>query len=283
MPFRARNIAGLAITATIAGAIATAGLTTASAASLSCTDLSGLSGTTLTSCIHDPPPAGGVRRQDRREGRRGLPQGQAADRRRRRRPYTALDSAADRATVVAQQSRARAAAVAAQLARTGGSVGQTTEVLLSGDGASSVLYHLSRMSEMTAGHEPARRPSRSSDQAQADDLSQQAEARGRSARRRRSSRRRTSTTRRSRRRPPPTLLVAKAEEKQSPGSNAAYVTAYADLPSDASVAAKVVAFARAQIGEPVRLRRRRPELVGLLGPHDGRLRGRRAGTSAATA
>jgi cell wall-associated NlpC family hydrolase len=47
-----------------------------------------------------------------------------------------------------------------------------------------------------------------------------------------------------------TLLVAKAEDKQSPGSNTANVRAYADLASDASVAAKVIAFARAQIGKP---------------------------------
>ena len=47
-----------------------------------------------------------------------------------------------------------------------------------------------------------------------------------------------------------TLLVGKAQEKRSPGSNSTYVSAYTSLPSDASVAAKVVAFARAQIGDP---------------------------------
>src|SRR5205823_2193956 len=86
---------------------------------------------------------------------------------------TALATASDRAALVAARSHARAAAVAAQLARTGGSVGQTTEVLLSGSGATEMLYHLSRMDELTTDTTTLDATAKR-DQAQADDLQQQA-------------------------------------------------------------------------------------------------------------
>jgi cell wall-associated NlpC family hydrolase len=247
VPFRARNIAGLAITATIAGAIATAGLTTASAASLSCTDLTGLTGKNLTSCIHT------LRQQAESAGKTAAKADEAYLKAKQQtaaaeKASADLDSAAGRATLVAQRSRARAAAVAAQLARTGGSVGQTTEVLLSGDGASEVLYHLSRMSEMTAGTSQLASVAKQ-DQAQADDLSQQAKlAAERLAGEEQHAKDLFAKAKQAA--ASATLLVAKAEEKQTPGSNATNVAAYAGLPSDASVAAKAVAFARAQIGEP---------------------------------
>ena len=271
MPFRARNIAGLAITATIAGAIATAGITTASAASLSCGDLSGLSGTTLTSCIHT------FRQQAETAGKTAAKADEAYLQAKQRtataqKTAIALDDAANRAEVVAQQSRARAAAVAAQLARTGGTVGQTTEVLLSGDGASSVLYHLSRMSEMTADTSQLAGTAKH-DQAQADDLSQQAKlAADRLAGQEQQAKDLYAKAKQSA--SAATLLVAKAEEKRSPGTTKAYVAAYAGLSSDASVAAKVIAFARAQIGEPY--------VFGAAGPNSWDCSGLTMGAYAST-
>jgi cell wall-associated NlpC family hydrolase len=247
VPIRARNIAGFTLTAAVAGAIAASGLTTASATTLSCTDISSLSGATLTSCIHT------LRLQAESAGRTAAKADEAYleakhETAAAKRQHDALDSAADRAAVIAARSRGRAAAVAAQLARTGGSVGQTTEVLLAGNGASETLYHLSRMSELTSDTSQLASDAKR-DQAQADDLSKQAElaaarvaAEEQDAKELYQKAKKTSDAAR--------LLVAKAEEKRSPGSNAKNVQAYADLPSDASVAAQVLAFARAQIGEP---------------------------------
>jgi cell wall-associated NlpC family hydrolase len=247
VPVRARKIAGLTLTAAVAGAIAATGLTTASAATLSCSDVATLSGTTLTSCIRT------LRLQAESAGQTAAKADEAYLEAKRetataKQEYQRLDSAADRAALVAFRSRSRAAAVAAQLARTGGSVGQTTEVLLSGNGASETLYHLSRMSELTSDTSELASDAKR-DQAQADDLSGEARlAADRVAAEEQDAKdlyEKAKTTSDAAR-----LLVAKAEEKRSPGSNAANVQAYADLPSDASVAAKVIAFARAQIGKP---------------------------------
>lgn len=271
MPFRARNIAGLAITATIAGAIATAGLSTASAASFSCTDVSALSGKRLATCLttfrQQADTAGKAAARADEAYLKAKQQTAAAQK-----AATALDSAANDATLVALRSRARAAAVAAQLARTGGTVGQTTQVLLSGDGASEVLYHLSRMSEMTADTSQLATVAKQ-DQQQATDLSRQAKlAADRLAGEEQHAKALYDAAKQSA--SAAALLVAKAEEKQSPGSNAAYVTAYADLPSDASVAAKVVAFARAQIGDPY--------VFGAAGPHSWDCSGLTMGAYAST-
>ena len=247
MPRRARTTAGLTITALVAGAIAVSGVTTASAANGRCDDVAKLKGHALESCIpvlRGKAEAAG--RTAEKAGEAYLKAKQASDAADRR--ADDLGDAAQRAAVVAQRSRARAATVAAQLARTGGSIGQTADVLLSGTGASEKLYHLSRMSELTSDttqlSEDAKR-----DQAQADDLQQQAELaatdaedEAKDAKRLYAEAKKTSDAAR--------LLVAKAEEQRSPGSNAANKQAYKDLPSDASVAQKVLAFARAQIGEP---------------------------------
>ncbi|WP_375406127.1 C40 family peptidase [uncultured Amnibacterium sp.] len=247
MPIHARNIAGLTITAAVAGIIAASGLTTASAASATCKDISALSGKALTSCIHT------LRLQARAAGKTAEQADEAYLAAKHRTAAaqtqaTALGTAADQAALVAERSRARAAAVAAQLARTGGSLGQTTEVLLSGNGATEVLYHLSRMTELTSDTSELASDAKR-DQAQADDLQQQASlavqrvaSEEEEAKELYRAAEKASDAAR--------LLVAQAEEKRSPGSNAVNVQAYADLPSDASVAATVVAFARAQIGEP---------------------------------
>jgi cell wall-associated NlpC family hydrolase len=247
VPIRARNIAGLSVTAVVAGAIAVSGLTTASAAGASCTDISSLSGSALTSCIHtlrlDAEAAG---RTAAKADEAYLQAEHASDEAEKN--LAALDSAADRATVVAVASRTRAAVVAAHLARTGGSVGQTADVFLSGSGATETLYHLSRISELSSDTSQLASDAKR-DQDQADDLRQQAKAAAdrvaadeQAAKDLYDEAKQTSDAAR--------MLVAKAEEKQSPGSNAANVQAYEDLPSDASVAAKVIAFARAQIGDP---------------------------------
>ena len=247
MPRTTRTVTGLLTAALVAGTIAVAGATTATAADSRCDDVAKLSGHALESCI------GVLRGKAESAGRTAEKAGEAylkakhesdaADR-----TADDLGDAAHRAAVVAQRSRARAATVAAQLARTGGSVGQTTDVLLSGSDASEKLYHLSRMSELTSDTSQLADDAKR-DQAQADDLQQQArlaadsaEAEAKDARRLYDAAEKASDAAR--------LLVAKAEDKRSPGSNAANVQAYQDLPSDASVTAKVLAFARAQIGEP---------------------------------
>jgi cell wall-associated NlpC family hydrolase len=247
VPIRARKIAGLSITAVVAGVVAASGLTTASAATLSCTDIGSLSGKTLTSCIHT------LRDQAESAGRTAEKADEAYLKAKHasaeaKQAYEDLDSAADRAALVAASSRARAGMVASQLARTGGSVGQTADVILSGNGASETLYHLSRMSELSSDTSQLASDAKR-DQDQAVDLRQQAKLAAdrvqdqeQDAKDLYAKAKKTADAAR--------LLVAKAEEKRSPGSNAANVQAYQDLPSDASVAAKVLAFARAQIGEP---------------------------------
>jgi cell wall-associated NlpC family hydrolase len=247
VPRRARNIAGLAITAVIAGVVAASGLTTATAAAQSCTDIGGLSGKRLASCIHT------LRSQAESAGRTAQKADEAYltakhESDKAEKAYKELGAAADRAAVVAARSRTRAAVVAAHLARTGGSAGQTADVILSGDGASETLYHLSRMSELTSGTSQLASDAKR-DEAQAADLRQQAKlAADRVAGEEQDAKglyeqaKKTSDAAR--------MLVAKAEEKQTPGSNAANVQAYKDLPSDASIAARVLAFARAQIGKP---------------------------------
>jgi cell wall-associated NlpC family hydrolase len=247
VPIRARNIAGLTITAAVAGVIAASGLTTASAASASCNDVGKLSGGALTSCIQTlrlhAESAGKTAAQADEAYLKAKHETTVAEHR-----ATELSTASHRAALIAERSRSRAGAVAAQLARTGGSVGQTTEVLLSGSGATEVLYHLSRMSELTTDTGSLAADAKR-DQAQADDLQHQAAlaadrvaAEEQQAKALYDEAKKTSDASR--------LLVAKAEEKQAPGSNATNAQAFADLPSNASVAAKVVAFARAQIGEP---------------------------------
>ncbi|WP_375388951.1 C40 family peptidase [uncultured Amnibacterium sp.] len=247
MPHGARRVLGLAVTAAVAVSIVAGGLTSAAAEPSRCADIKGLKGHALSSCLHS------LRHQARVAGREAaeanetyLQAKQQSDE--ARDEAEQLDTAATHAAVVAATSRARAAVVAAHLARTGGSVGQTTEVLLSGDGASEVLYHLSRMTELTEDTSTLAADA-AADQRSADDLSQQAAlAADRMAVQQQEAAdayaeaRTTSNHAR--------MLVAKAEEQQNPGSNAAYIQAYRDLPADASVVDTVLAYARAQIGKP---------------------------------
>lgn len=246
MTIGARKIAGIAITAFIAATITATGLTSASAAPSACTDISSLEGKALKSCLKV------LRAQAETAGHTAAVADEAylkakaatAD---AKHEVEELNSAAETAAVVAVQSRTRAAVVAAHLARSGGSVGQTTEVLLSGDGATQVLYHLSRMDELTEDTTELANQAESDSRA-ADDLQQQAqvaadrlalqEARSKDAY---DEAKKTAAA--------VALLVQQAQIKQLGGSKAD-ARAFVDLPADASIAAKAVAFARAQIGDP---------------------------------
>jgi peptidoglycan DL-endopeptidase CwlO len=247
VPNGARRVAALAITAVVAGTVAAAGLTSAAAEPSRCAHVDDLKGEQLSSCIRSF-------RLEAEEAGRTAAKANEAYLEAKRASDDAIDAAAElddaavQAAAVAAETHARAAVVAAQLSRTGGSVGPTTDVLLSGGDVSEKLYHLSRMSELTEDSVDIADEAEQ-DQRTADDLSdeaalaadrvvtqeQQAKAAWDDAKKAADKAR---------------LLVAKAEEQRSPGSNAAYVKAYVDLPSDASVAATVVAFARAQIGDP---------------------------------
>ena len=248
MPIRARRTAGLTLTAAVAAALTLAGVGTAAASPVSeCTDIGRLKGSALDSCIHtlrlQAEAAGRIAEKANESYLEAKHAAKDAHE-----EASSLSDDADEAQAVAERSRARAAVVAAHLARTGGSAGQTAEVLLSGSGAGEVLYHLSRMSELTADTSSLADDAKR-DQESAEDLSRRAalaadrlateEAKAKEAY---AKAKKTSAAAR--------LLVAKAEDKRSPGSNAANVQAFKDLPADASVTQKVLAFARAQIGEP---------------------------------
>ncbi len=251
MPIGARRIAAAAITTAVAAALATTGITPASASPTDCHAIAAMSGAKLTACVGD------LRTRSESAGRAAAKADETYLEAKRaaataRKQLDALAAAAALAHAVADRSRARAAVVAATLARTGGSVGQTTEVLMSGDGAGEMLYHLSRMGELTEDStqlaDDAARDTRT-----AEDLQAQA---GLAADRLATSEQRAQQTYEQARGAADAarLLVQQAEVKQSGGvstaTSRAALQAYVDLPSDASVAAKVVGFARAQIGEP---------------------------------
>lgn len=246
MTIGARKIAGIAITAFIAATVTATGFTSASAAPSACTDISSLHGKSLKSCLKV------LRAEAESAGHTAAVADEVylkakhatAD---AKKQVDQLNSAAETAAVVAAQSRTRAAVVAAHLARSGGSVGQTTEVLLSGDGASQVLYHLSRMDELTEDTtQLANDAARDSDAAV--DLQQEAQA---AAEQLASQQQQAKAAYHEAKKTAAAvaLLVQQAQIKQSGGSEAD-ATAFVDLPADASVADKAVAFARAQIGDP---------------------------------
>ena len=246
MTIGARKIAAIAIAACIAATVTATGLTSASAAPSACTDISSLHGKSLKSCLH-------VLRAEAESAGHTAAVADEAYLKAKTAAATAqkeadeLHSAAETAAVVAAASRTRAAVVAAHLARSGGSVGQTTEVLLSGDGATEVLYHLSRMDELTEDTtELANDAVRDSDAAE--DLQQQAAlAADRLATQEQQAKDAYAEAKKTA--AAVSLLVQQAQIKQSGGSNAD-LRAFVDLPADASVAARAVAFARAQIGDP---------------------------------
>lgn len=246
MTIGVRKIAGIAIAACIAATVTATGLTSASAAPSACTDISSLRGTALRSCLSVLQAQAETAGHTAAVADEAYLKAKAATSTAQKQAEK-LNSAAATAAVVAAASRTRAAVVAAHLARSGGSVGQTTEVLLSGEGATKVLYHLSRMDELTEDTtQLANDAARDSDAAE--DLQQQAAlAADRLATQEQQAKdayhaaKKTAAA--------VALLVQQAQIKQSGGSKAD-LRAFVDLPADASIAAKAVAFARAQIGDP---------------------------------
>lgn len=251
MPIRTRNVAVATITIALTAAFSTVGLAPASAAPADCTTVETAKDAKAVDCIATIRLRAEAATRKAALAEEAYHQAQAAsddatDQ------AEALRLAAEHAERVAVRSRTAAATVAASLARGGGSVGQTTEVLLSGEGAGSVLYNLSRVSALTEDtSQLAADAKRDSDAAAA--LETQA---GRAADRASVSAHGAKATFDDAKKSAEAalLLVQQTESKQDQAAtkvdSAKYQAAYVDLPADASTAAKVVAFARAQIGEP---------------------------------
>ena len=166
--------------------------------------------------------------------------------------YVRTRTLASVAQIKAAKSRARAGAVAAHLARTGGTASQTTQVLLSGDGASKVLYNLSRMSELSvdstqlAGDAAHDSRTASGLEVQTGLAAGRAEAQKAKARTASAKAKKESAVARG--------LVIQAEARQrqlaGPKHSSFSVQASVSLPSNATTAQRVLAFARSQIGDP---------------------------------
>ena len=250
MPFGARSVATAALTAVIAATITTVGVSPAFAAPAGCASVESASDTSAIQCIADLRLRAEAAAQTASKADEAYNQARI-DAAAAQKQASALHAASEQADAVAAKSRARAAVVTAQLSHGGGAVGQTAEVLLSGEGASNVLYHLSRMNELTADtaqlSRDAARDSRSASALQtqaglAADRSATSALQAKSAFEDAKKAAQTAIT-----------LVQQTEDKRdsvSKGEQSALSAAYIDLPPDATVSARVVAFARAQIGEP---------------------------------
>jgi cell wall-associated NlpC family hydrolase len=181
---------------------------------------------------------------------------------------TAADQVAAAATAKALKSRARAAVVAANLARSSGA-DQAANLILDGGGATRVLYRVSRMSQLSVQSTQIFTDAKSdertakvlaakastaaaSSQAAADaakaafsDAKQKAKAAASVVAQQRS-RQHALQAQLAALTPPPTVSST-ASRSSSSSPRSVQVTS---LPSNASVAAQVLAFARAQIGDP---------------------------------
>jgi cell wall-associated NlpC family hydrolase len=175
--------------------------------------------------------------------------------------YAGAQHVAAAATAKALKSRARAALVAANLARSS-SADQTANLLLDGGGATRVLYRVSRMSQLSVqssqifsdaktdertakvlaakASDAAASSQKSADAAKSAfaDAKQQAKAAAS-----------VVSQQRSRQRALQAQLTALAAPAPS-GSGGASAVHLANLPVNSSVAARVIAFARARIGDP---------------------------------
>lgn len=240
-----RAVVALAAVAMTAGLSAT-GLAPATAAPAGCRHIRTVGSSKLPHCVRV------LRLESESAGRRAeradeayLVAKQASDSAQHDLDVTA--AAAGRAETIARRSQTQAGLVTARLTHSGGSVGQTAEVLLSNHGASRMLYHLSRMSELGTDTgslvDDAKR-----DEAAAEQLRTAA---GLAAERLTSSEQRTKAAFEHAKDESDAaqLLVRRAEAKQT-GTAPVGRVHYIDLPSDAPKAARVVAFARSQIGKP---------------------------------
>jgi cell wall-associated NlpC family hydrolase len=181
--------------------------------------------------------------------------------------YRAAEKASSAATAKALRSRARAAVVAANLARSG-SADQAANLLLDGGGATRVLYRVSRMSQLSVQSTQifndakadehtakvlAAKASTAADSAQrAADSTKAAFAKAK-----RDAQAAAAVVQNQRGRvqalqaqlaalaPRPAVTAA-----SSSSSGASASVSVASLPANASVAARVLAFARSQIGDP---------------------------------
>ena len=253
MPIRARSAAAAALTAVLTATITTTiGLAPASAAPLACKTVDSASDSQAVGCIAElrlrsEAASRAASVADERWNQARMASKDAAD------TAEALRIAANHAQAVADRSRARAALVTASLVRGGGSVGQTATVLMSGDGAGQVLHDLSRVSELTEDSttlaDDAARDSRTAEalQAQAGAAADRSASSAVVAKAAFDEAKKTAEA--------AITLVQQTETKrdrqQAPkGASSALEAAYVDLPANASTAAKVIAFGRAQIGEP---------------------------------
>ena len=186
--------------------------------------------------------------------------------------YAAAQKVAAAATAKALRSRDRAGAVAASLARSG-SADQAANLLLDGGGATRVLYRVSRMSQLsvqsTQIFDDARADEhtakvlelKSADAAvSAEHAASSAKSAFADAKRKAAAAAAVVEQQRSRQRalqaqlaaleaPAPTVGGGSSGSGGSGGSSGPSVH-LASVPANASVAARVIAFARAQIGDP---------------------------------
>jgi cell wall-associated NlpC family hydrolase len=178
--------------------------------------------------------------------------------------YDAAQATADAATEKALKSRARAAVVAANLARSG-TADQAAGVLLAGGGATRVLYRVSRMSQLSvqstqifsdakADEHTAKvlETKASTAAATAQSAADSTKAAFETAKQQAKAAKAVVNAQRSRQQALQAELAA-LEPKPSGGSGSSSgsgASQLANLPANASVAAKVIAFARAQIGDP---------------------------------
>lgn len=246
MPHRARRAAVVAIPALAAGLVLGGGAPRAEATALDCRHVASIHPTRLAGCID--------RLQDRADaaGRRAAQADEVYLRSKlatdtAQNALATAETAARRAAARAVQSRARAAVVAVQLSHGAGAVGQTATVLLDGGRARTMLYHLSRISELGVDSgrlaRAALQDKRAAEltSARADDAAERLADVERTARAAYTKAKRESDVAR--------RLVVQAEVRKD-GGNSERRVPYIDLPADAPTAAKVVAFARSQIGKP---------------------------------
>ncbi|MGN6744009.1 MAG: C40 family peptidase, partial [Amnibacterium sp.] len=186
--------------------------------------------------------------------------------------YRAAEKASSAAPAKALRSRARAAVVAANLARSG-SADQAANLLLDGGGATRVLYRVSRMSQLSmqstqifndakADEHTARvlaaKASNAADSAQrAADSTQAAFAKAK-----RDANAAEAVVRNQRSRvqalqaelaalaPRPVVQASSGSSSSGGSGSASASVSVSSLPANASVAARVLAFARSQIGDP---------------------------------
>jgi cell wall-associated NlpC family hydrolase len=181
--------------------------------------------------------------------------------------YTAAQKVAAAATAKALKSRARAAVVAANLARTS-SADQAAGLILDGGGATRVLYRVSRMSQLSVQstqiftdakndeHTAKVLESKASDAATtAQSAADRSKAAFDQAKRDAKAAKDVVDGQRRREQALQAELAALLPRPSAPsgssgGGSSSSSSSVSNLPANASVAARVIAFARSHIGDP---------------------------------